>query len=351
VNPIRVEDGESFIDREPLVKTRVFGFATNASSGRRDPLRRFSSTPFVNDLQLMGRTVRVESNSISFLHLVTKYFHSHQHGTSSEAEFRWRVVCESRGESRPTEIPSSAFSGRLLNYVNIGQKGFLAVDQARRQAIGYLPDTFLSEQTRFGHRPPLDTLLCLTASSLGLVPLSGGCVSIDGRGVMVFGAPNSGKTTTCYLAAKSGLEFQADQMVFLDARQANAWGEGLPAVFRPETLHFLPELQSQVRRSSYEASSFYYFDKSNMQPRQARPISPLCSLFLQRGVNCPTVLREMPREEALSQLRGSVLFEEDQGFEDQLSLALEWLAQMPVYELSYDSDPKIAAHHIEKLMR
>ena len=56
-------------------------------------------------------------------------------------------------------------------------------------------------------------------------------------------------------------------------------------IFRPETIEFLPELRQKTRRSTYSNLSFYYFDKGPMQSRRARPVIPVCSLFLNRGAS------------------------------------------------------------------
>lgn len=325
--------------------------AMNTDERRQDLLRRFSPTPFATDIQLMGRTVRVESNNNSLLDMAQYFFQSHQHGRPSRPEFVWRLIIESDKSAESAAVPLSAFSDIGLRCLNIGRRSFLAVDLFKREAAGFLAEEFLGDQARFRHRPPLDILFCMTASSLGLVSLSGGCVGANGRGVMVFGAPNSGKTTSCYLAARSGLEFHADQVVFIDARHAIVWGDPFPAVFRTEALQFLPELGDKVHHSSYDSSAFCYFDKSPSQPREAHPIAPVCSLFLERKQGSQTILREISREEAALRLRASVLFEEDQQFEEHISSALRCLTDKPAYELSYDCNPAIAADYIEDFMR
>jgi hypothetical protein len=301
----------------------------------------------------MQRTVRLETNSRALLALALKFFERHQHGRAGQPEFLWRVVCEFDPQVQSTAVRLAAFSDLGLRYVNIGQRGFLAVDLEKREATGLLADLFLEGEPRLRHRPPLDILCCMTAASLALTALSGGCVGVKDRGVMIFGPPNSGKTTACYLAAKLGMEFHADQVVFLDASGSllRAWGDPFPAVFRPKTLEFLPELQRSARRSTYGDLSFYYFDKNPLQAPRARPVTPVCSLFLDRRATCEPKLKEITREDAVLRLRDVMLFNEDKRFEAQITAALNALARAPVYELRYGSDPKIAAAFIEKLLR
>lgn len=324
-------------------------------SKRPDLLHRFTSTSHTLDLQLMQRTVRLETNHKSILELARKFFERHQHGTVRNSQFRWRIVCEADPQVDSTHVPLSAFSDLGLRYVNIGQRGFLAVDLESREAVAFLSDRFVDGETRYRHRPPLDILFCMTAASLGLVALSGGCVGVEDRGVLIFGPPNSGKTTASYLAAKKrrDMEFHADQVVFLDlnAGGLQAWGDPFPAVFRPETIEFLPELRESARRSTYGDLSFYYFDKSSMQSHYASAVTPVCSLFLDRGGARQTELTKITSEEAVVRLRDSMLFNEDARFDAQINDALTALAANPVYELRYADDPKHAAAVIEEMLR
>jgi hypothetical protein len=334
-------------------KSLVSPHEAAATTKRPDLLHRFTPTPHAADLQLIQRTVRFETNSEELLALALKFFERYQHGTVQSPEFLWRLVCESDPHVQSTAGELSAFSDLGLRYVNIGQRGFLAVDLERREAVGFLADQFVEDDPRFRHRPPLDILFCMTAASLGLAALSGGCVGVEDRGVMIFGPPNSGKTTACYLAARLGMEFHADQVVFLDmsSKVLRGWGDPFPAVFRPATLDFLPELRKTARGSTYADLSFYYFDKSPLQARRAQPVTPVCSLFLERGSAGEPRLREMTREDAVPRLRECMLFNEDPRFDEQISTALTALAARPVYNLQYGDDPRIAATFIEKMLR
>jgi hypothetical protein len=301
----------------------------------------------------MQRTVRVETNNEEMLALALKFFERHQHGTLTAPEFVWRIIVEPEVRHDSTEVQLSAFSDGGLRYVNIGQTSFLAVDLDHREAKAFLDPVFVHADARFRHRPPLDILFCMTAASLGLAALSGGCVGTKGRGVLIVGPPNSGKTTASYLAAKRGMEFHADQVVFLDARSNSlaAWGDPFPAVFRPETLAYLSELRECCRQSNYGDCSFYYFDKGPMQAPRTEPVVPICSLFLDRTGRGEAQLSEMSPGEALTRLQENMLFTEDAKLDPQIAAALNALTKQPAYSLKYDTDPNIAADVIAKMVK
>lgn len=336
----------------PDGKYLLLGSGHNLSN-RQDLARRFTATRYRTDLVLMRRTVRVETNRRHVIATVQEFFKSHQHEPAKQPDFRWRIISATDSQVGSTAVPLSGFSDSSLQYVNVGQRGFFAVDLENRQAMAFLPDVFLENETRFRHRSPLDILFSMTAASLGLVALSGACVGVQDSAVLIFGPPNSGKTTSTYLAAKQGLDFHGDQVVFLDddSHTLRAWGDPFPAVFRPQGVEFLPELRQLAHYSWYGELSFFYFDKTPLQPRCARPLIPAAALFLDRRRNCKTLLRELTKEEELLRLRNSMLFREHHRFDKQTAVAFDRLVQKPAYELRYDSDPAIAARFIKEFLQ
>jgi hypothetical protein len=300
----------------------------------------------------MGRTVRLETNHPALLSFALEFFRRHQYGESQSSEFLWRIVCESDARVQNTDVLFSAFAAHGFRYTSLGQRGFLAVDIENREAAGFVSNLFVEELEQSRNSRPLDVLFCMTAPALGLTAMSAGCVGAEDRGVLVFGPPNSGKTTACYRAAMSGFEFHADQGIFLDLSSGalRAWGDCFPAVFRPEALEFLPELRGTVRPSSHAGLAFHYFDKGSLQYPRAYSVSPACSLFLERTGGEQT-LREMTPEETILRLRESLLFQEDPMFDAQTTAILEALSAKPAYALQYEKDPIAASHVIETMLR
>jgi hypothetical protein len=343
----------------PLAKSIERGDETRTietvpcSSSRLDPIRRFVPTPFSMNLQLLGKIVRVETNSQRVLDLALQFFGPYRQISEGDPEFRWRIVSEPNGSTGPG-APTYAFSDRDLSFVNMGQRSFLAVDADTRLGIAFLDEKFAEARNpRFTSRPPLGTLFCMSAASLGLTSLSAACVALGEAGVLLLGEPNSGKTTASYVAATLGMEFLADQLVFLESASSGirAWGDPFPAVFRPTTLQFFPDLRSEVHPSSYGDLSFYFFDKSKFQSEHAHSVTPLCSVVLQRAaVRTAPRLVPMSARELSRHLSASLLFRDGERFQSQHDASFAALAKIPAYGLSYGEDPAVAASIVRDLL-
>ncbi|MBO0912729.1 MAG: hypothetical protein J2P13_13140, partial [Acidobacteria bacterium] len=61
-------------------------------------------------------------------------------------------------------------------------------------------------------------------------------------------------------------------------------------------------------------------------------------------------LTRIPAAEALSRLQDCLLLDEDERFDSQIAAALSTLSSIPMYNLRYREDPKIAAGVIKELL-
>jgi hypothetical protein len=319
---------------------------------RADPLRRFTPTPYIVDLRVMGHSLRLETNSRRILGHAVELFAAYPGAHSQGPEFLWRIVSQSHPQMRPPWPKRSAFSDDGLRFAEFGQKNFLTVDLNAREGVAFLAEGLAEDELGLTS-PFLDNLFCMTAASLGLTAVSAACVSLGGAGLLVVGAPNSGKTTASYIASKNGLEFHADRALFVEMKPGGllAWGDFWPAAFRPETLHFLPELQASARLFRYSDFNFYYLNKRIFQTAHAHPVVPVCCVFLDRRTTPILLLSPVPGAEFSRRLAGLATFQDDARFGVQHAAIFDALGELPAYDLAFSNDPAIAARFFPDLLR
>jgi DNA polymerase III delta prime subunit len=322
-----------------------------AEQYQEDPLRRLTPTPYHAALPVMGRTVRLETNSSKILEHIVGLFAPYPGSANGHPDFLWKIVSQSDVQMTPPWPKRSAFSGHGLRFAEFGQRNFLAVDIQAREAIAFLAQSLVEDELGFTS-PFLDNLFCMTTGSLGLASLRANCVALGNKGILVFGAHNSGKTTACYIAAKLGLDFHADEGVFAEVEggRLRVWGGFWPAAFRPETLQFLPELQSCTRPFSYRDFTFHHLSKQQFRATQVQSVSPVCCVFLDRQVSAIPRLSHIDHVELSRLLADNVLFKDDDRFEKPRASVLAVLEALPGYHLAYDSNPAVAATFLRQIL-
>jgi hypothetical protein len=318
---------------------------------RQDPLQRFTQTPYAADLPVMGRTVRLETNDLSVLEHAVELFTPYPGSPSQRPEFLWRIVCQSHPQMRPPWPRRSAFSDPNLRFAEFGQTNFLAVDIAACEAIAFISEGLAEDAAGFACFF-LDTLFYMTAGALGLVSLSAACVALGTDALLVMGPPDQGKTTACYLAARSGLKFQADQAVFLEMKNGrlHAWGDFFPLAFRPQALQFMPELRAATLQFSYCDLDFHCLDRQKLDSAGTGTVIPICCVVLERqGAPAPRMV-PLAQADFCQRLSKSFALKEEERFEAQRVDVMNALAQLPAYHLAYGSDPATAAPFFHDLL-
>jgi hypothetical protein len=319
---------------------------------RKDLLRRFTPTPHSVNLLVMARTVRLESNSPALIESALEFFSRHQGPLPGNPEFLWRLVSEQDSQIEYAGVALSAFSDGGLRFANLGQRSFLAVDLEAREGIGFISERLVESEPKVHCRSIFDTLFCMSTGSLGMVPLAAACVGKGDKGLLLFGQPNCGKTTLSYLAAKLGLEFHADQAVFLEteAKGLRVWGDLLPAIFRPESLRFIPELKAATRRFSYPGLTVCYLPKRPFQALKAHSVDPVCCLFLERQAATVPTVSPMARFDFSRRIAESILFKDYDCLAQQSASVFEALERLPAYRLAFGSDPAAAVPIVREML-
>ncbi len=332
--------------------TKVLSENAGAGAIRRDPLRRFTPTPLDADLPVMGRTIRLETNSHTVVGYAWRGFNRYPASLDSRPAFLWKIVTEGDALMTPPWPLLSAYSHRMLRFVNLGQRSFIAVDLEAREAVGYLSEVMAEDEAGF-LGVFLATMFYLTAGSLGLTALSAACVAAGDKGLLVFGEPGSGKTTSAYLSERLGLQFCADQATFLEfqGRSLQAWGEFWPTAFRTDTAQFLPEIADLARPLVHQELTFLSLDKQRTGAGSARSVVPAACIFLERHAADPPRLVSISHGDFSSRLRRFVPFRDESNFEENSGAIFHALSELPSYRLLYGSEPSVAAQFFRSILK
>jgi hypothetical protein len=315
-----------------------------------DPLRRFRSTNLTMDVLVMGRPIRIETDSLLILERTAQAFS--RFGTPAggmQPRYLWRIVSESAAEVDDRWPPLTGFSDHTVRYINVGRRSFIAVDLAGREAVGILPESFIKDDVGFSS-VFLASMFYLTAPALQLIAVSASCVAQGNQGLLLFGPPNSGKTTSSYAARGLGMGFHADQSVFLEmvSGEIRAWGDFWPAAFRPETSRFLPELAALSRRFSYRDRSFLCLEKEQSSSACPDTVVPVASIFLKRTRTVPQLV-PLSRYELCRRFGFTTPFKEDAGSQDERIQVFDILSRLPAYRLSC-GNPAVAAGFLKSVL-
>jgi hypothetical protein len=316
-----------------------------------DPLRRFRSTPLVCDLTLMGKSIRLETNYSAVLNHAESVLNCRTHDGSAAAQFRWKIVAEASERVKVIWPRMTAFSDDATRYINLGQRGFIAVDLKARHAVGVIPDHFADDEAGF-ISIFLAAMFYLSAPALGLVAISAACVALEGRGLLLFGVPGSGKTTACYRSVKLRLEFHADQATFLEAPDGalRAWGDFWPAAFRADAVEIFPEIIDRSQPLVYRDRTFLCVKKQPFGSATSHTVVPVGCIFLDRQGRTSPKLVPIPTEEVKKRLAAFVPFVEDAGFATQRGCVFKALSRLPGYSLAYGSDSSEAAIFLRSIL-
>jgi hypothetical protein len=129
-----------------------------------DPTGRLTRTPLAADLWAAGCSIRLETNSPVILRLMGNSLGRKERTGLAQERFRWRLVGDEATGLQPSCRRSTCTAADGLQFVNLGQRSFLAMDEAARCAVGFLAHEFLEDEDRF-QKSVLARLIAFTAAA------------------------------------------------------------------------------------------------------------------------------------------------------------------------------------------
>jgi hypothetical protein len=219
----------------------------------RDPFRERGARALRWRTRVLGARCEFSSNSRELLSLARDAFaHVPEHRWPRAPRGTLRVRLEhlrdggaAGHQGMPPKPVLSSGSGLLCGHVDA--HNFAIVDPRAASALVQVGDALLAHRRLVRYELIEFAAVTLAARVQELVPLHAGCVGAQGRGVLLLGGSGSGKSTLALHAALAGLDFLAEDSVFVQAATLHATGLSAYIHARPDSLHLLG---SHMRRAA-----------------------------------------------------------------------------------------------------
>jgi hypothetical protein len=199
--------------------------------------------------QIMGGHFRFESGSEALLGLVdTAYARVPAHQLPvAETEFRIELRLVSRPapphNAEPPVVRLQSGAGLICGVMDAAN--YVVLDPAQRRALVVAAEDMLLWPYHLRYELIEFAVFTLATRGLGLVPLHGACVGRDGRGILLLGASGAGKSTLALHSLLLGLDFLAEDAVFVQPERMLATGVANFLHVQADALRFVDDERSR----------------------------------------------------------------------------------------------------------
>lgn len=280
----------------------------------KDPFGESAPARYCNRIRILGCDVRFESNSAELIELVrSAYSNLPRHRLAGPVpRLTIRLLLGSRADGAVRRDEPSALAmvaGAGLFGGASASSSFVVLAPAQAAALVVLS----REMLRFPYHARYEFLefavFTLASRVRRLVPLHAACVGVGNRGVLLMGESGSGKSTVSLLALLSGMEFLAEDSVFVEPGNMTATAVPNFLHVRADSLAWVGNARERasIRRSPVirRRSGVRKFEVDLRSPRYhlaKRPLKIEAVVFLSAAPADGRMLRPLGAKELRSQL-------------------------------------------------
>ncbi|MFC5436133.1 serine kinase [Rhodanobacter umsongensis] len=193
-----------------------------------DPFGERSGQQLCVHRQILGARFRFESTSEALMQLVETAYAGlpPQQLPMAGPEFRidLRLLPRQSRADHAEPPPVQAQSGAGLLSGVMDASNYVVLSPAQRRGLVVASQDMLSRPYHLRYELIEFAVFTLAARGIGLVPLHGACVGRQGRGILLLGASGSGKSTLALHCLLQGLDFLAEDAVFVQPESLLATG-------------------------------------------------------------------------------------------------------------------------------
>jgi len=195
--------------------------------------------------QILGGRFRFESDSAELLALVDAAYGGlpeHRFSTvSPEFRVELRVVPRESATARDTPPPVRTQAGAGLLCGTMDEANYVVLVPAQHRALVVVSQDMLAHPYHVRYELIEFAVFMLAARGLNLVPLHGACVGQEGRGLLLLGASGAGKSTLALHALLDGMDFLAEDGVFVQPESMSATGVANFLHVKRDVLRFIDD--------------------------------------------------------------------------------------------------------------
>ena len=310
--------------------------------------------------QLLGASFCFESASPALLRLVeAAYAGLPRHGLRQVAPaFRIALRLLPRQarpralEPPPVRVQSGA--GLLCGVMDACNYVMLAPDLGR--ALVVASEDMLDRPYHLRYELIEFAVFTLATRGLGLVPLHGACVGRDGRGVLLLGASGAGKSTLALHSLLQGLEFLAEDAVFVQPENLLATGVANYLHVQRDALRFVDDADvlrwigrsPRIRRRSGVEKFEADLRRGHGRPA-ATPLELVAVVFVspEPASDAGRLLSAVPADEIAARLSAHQPYAAGQPGWDRF---LQQVTRLGVHELQRGGHPRVAVDALRQLL-
>jgi hypothetical protein len=344
-----------------LIDDDGLGFCAGVPDAGADPFcERHAARRFSVCRQILGGCFRFESTSEALLDLVeAAYAELPSHHLPMDApEFRIELrllphqVSPNAAEPPPVRVQSGA--GLLCGVMDASNYVVLAPEQQR--ALVVASEDMLSHPYHLRYELIEFAVFTLATRGLGLVPLHGACVGRQGRGILLLGASGSGKSTLALHSLLQGLDFLAEDAVFVQPENMLATGVANYLHVQADVLRLIDDdairrwvNQAPIIRRRSGVEKFEADLRQGHGPLAAAPLELVGAVFVSsHTADDPDVLLSpVPSDEIAARLRANQSYASGQPgwhrFEQRLM-------QLGVHQLRRGRHPRDSVDALQRLL-
>lgn len=193
----------------------------------------------------LGCRIRFTSTSEALLALVEDAYAGLPHhvfpGALPTLQIELRLMPRQRERWNDDPPPLRMQSGAGLLCGTMDTDNYLALSPATGCALIVVSEDMLAFPYHLRYELIEFAVFTLATRALGLIPLHAACLGLDGQGVLIMGASGAGKSTLALQALLEGLDFVAEDAVFVHAETLRATGVPNYAHVRPDGVRWVDD--------------------------------------------------------------------------------------------------------------